>query len=139
VPVVAFGPHVHPDPGAPPRWGGRIVLDPVRARSASYPAIDPVHTVGVGFSSDRHRALAERVRAAVAAGGPVGERSEAFLTQPFRSAEPFLGRPGVSVALVDTLDGVERLLDGDVPKGSLRYVGPLASAGSWPVAEGAPF
>jgi F-type H+-transporting ATPase subunit beta len=40
-------------------------------------------------------------------------RLRAFLTQPFQTTEPFSGRPGASVPLIDTLAGVRAILAGE--------------------------
>lgn len=57
-----------------------------------------------------------------------GERLEAFLSQPFYVAEPFINRQGVSVSLDDTLNGTRRILDGVVDDRSVEdflYIGRL--------------
>lgn len=57
-----------------------------------------------------------------------GERLEAFLTQPFYTAEPYTKRPGEWLALQETLDSVRRIMDGVVDgleAAQLMYVGSL--------------
>jgi len=54
--------------------------------------------------------LAERDRATVAR----ARRLERFLTQPFFTTEQFTGKPGRLVPLEVTLDGCERILDGEL-------------------------
>jgi F-type H+-transporting ATPase subunit beta len=56
------------------------------------------------------------------------QRLHAFLTQPFFFAEPFTGKPGVRVPRTATVQGVARILGGqmdDVPVDDLRNVGSL--------------
>ncbi|MBM3932731.1 MAG: hypothetical protein FJ319_00230 [SAR202 cluster bacterium] len=57
-----------------------------------------------------------------------GERLEAFMTQPFFSAEAHTKRPGAWVPLSEALDGVRRILDGavdGVPVEKLMFLGSL--------------
>ncbi len=57
-----------------------------------------------------------------------GERLEAFLSQPFYTAEPFTGKPGQWVTVQETIDGVRRILDGECDGRSvedLKYLGAL--------------
>jgi F-type H+-transporting ATPase subunit beta len=57
-----------------------------------------------------------------------GERLEAFLTQPLYVAEPYTKRAGEFVSLAESLEGVRRILDGQVDEiavESLLYVGAL--------------
>jgi F-type H+-transporting ATPase subunit beta len=56
------------------------------------------------------------------------QRLHAFLTQPFFFAEPFTGKPGVRVSRDATVQGVARILDGQldqVPVGNLQYIGSI--------------
>lgn len=60
-----------------------------------------------------------------------GERLEAFLTQPFYTAEPYTNRPGAWLTLQETLDGVRRILDGavdDIEPNQLTNIGNLMKA-----------
>jgi F-type H+-transporting ATPase subunit beta len=53
------------------------------------------------------------------------------LTQPFFATEQFTGRPGKVVALKDTLDGCERILNdefADYPESSLYTIGTIDEA-----------
>jgi F-type H+-transporting ATPase subunit beta len=55
-------------------------------------------------------------------------RLERFLTQPFFSTEAFTGKPGKLVALDDTLDGCERILNdafADQPESAFYMIGAL--------------
>jgi len=119
-----------------------------------FPAIDPVASTSVLIESSqleaRHLTLSARARALLrrykdlrlllAVRGvdklsPAdretlnrGERLEAFLTQPFFLTEPITSKQGAWVRLPETLDGVERILDGardnwDVE--SMKYMGEL--------------
>jgi F-type H+-transporting ATPase subunit beta len=54
-----------------------------------------------------------------------------FLSQPFMVTEAFTGTPGRSVALADTLQGCESILDGEADawaESSLYMVGTLEEA-----------
>jgi RNA polymerase sigma factor (sigma-70 family) len=113
VPVVTFGPHVVPDP-IPARGPAvaRVVLDPARAARGEWPAFDPLRSESVAAVSADQRALADAVRAAIAEGGPRADRLLAWLTQPFRVAEAWTGRPGEVVPLERTLADAAALLGG---------------------------
>ena len=57
-----------------------------------------------------------------------GERLEAYLTQPFYTAESFTGQKGQSVYLADTLKDIQRIIDGDVDSKevtALMFIGSL--------------
>lgn len=57
-----------------------------------------------------------------------GERLEAYLTQPFYVAESYTGKKGESVDLKDTLDNVQKIVDGGTDSEaleSLNYIGML--------------
>ena len=57
-----------------------------------------------------------------------GERLEAYLTQPFYSAESFTGQKGESVQLTDTLKDVRKIIDGDLDSkevANLMFIGTL--------------
>ena len=58
-------------------------------------------------------------------------RLERFLTQPFHVTEQFIGKPGKTVALRETLDGCERILSDefwDWPERSLYMIGSVGEA-----------
>ncbi len=58
----------------------------------------------------------------------IGEKLEAFLTQPFFVAEEFTKKSGEYVSLNDTLDGVRRIMDGatdEIDVSDLLYIGKL--------------
>lgn len=55
-----------------------------------------------------------------------GERLEAYLTQPFYVAEEFTGQKGESVALIETINDVRKILDGvtdSIETERLSYIG----------------
>jgi len=55
-----------------------------------------------------------------------GERLEAYLTQPFYTAEPYTGKNGEWLTLQETLDSVRRIMDGaadEVDPQELMYIG----------------
>jgi F-type H+-transporting ATPase subunit beta len=55
-----------------------------------------------------------------------GERLEAFLTQPLYVAEPFTKKAGEWVSLAESLEGIRRILDGQLDETlveALLYVG----------------
>lgn len=57
-----------------------------------------------------------------------GERLEAFLTQPFYTAESFTNMPGQWVSVQDAIEGARRIIDGaadDLEVSALKYLGPL--------------
>lgn len=122
-------------------FDARIHLDRRRARRRLFPALDPLGTRlrdPEGVLSERHRALADAARALaeryealdpeLALPDPStlpdadvdtarrGQRLLRLLGQPFRTTEPFHGRPARHVALADTLAAVEAVLAGrDLP------------------------
>lgn len=131
-----------------------IVLSRAMAAEGLYPAIDPLESTSSLLSprvvGERHYRVAEQVRNTIAhyrdlqdiiAMLGMGELSAAdrrtvnrarrlmrFLTQPFGVTEAFTGRPGGTVALSDTLDGCEAILDGQCdswPESALYMIGTL--------------
>ena len=76
----------------------------VRRTLAEYDEMkDIIAMLGLEELSDRDRATVARAR-----------RLERFLTQPFFTTEQFTGRAGRQVELAATLDGCERILDGEL-------------------------
>lgn len=134
-----------------------VVLSRQRAAQGLYPAIDPLesyskllHPFVVG---SRHYEVARKVRQTLAEYQELKDiiamlgleelseadrltvnrarRLERFLTQPFFTTEHFTGLPGVMVALEDTLDGCERILNDefkDVPEQALYMIGRIDEA-----------
>ena len=116
-----------------------IVLSRKRASQGLYPAIDPMRTnskmLAPGIVGRRHYCLAQRVRSTLAeyedlkdiiamlgmeelsrqdrATVSRARRLERFLTQPFFTTEQFTGKSGRFVGIGDTLDGCERILEGE--------------------------
>ncbi len=116
-----------------------IRFDPALAARRCYPAIDPFASASrgpcAGIVGEEHARIAEQARAClrrereltpdlaplaredlgaqdrIALGRAL--RLRAFLTQPLHTTEPFSGRPGVSIALADTLAGVRAILAGE--------------------------
>ena len=64
-----------------------------------------VMVIGIDELSKAHRTLYERAR-----------KIQNFLTQPFAVAEKFTGKKGDHVEIRQTLDGCERILNGQVDK-----------------------
>ncbi|MFJ7915799.1 MULTISPECIES: hypothetical protein [unclassified Lysinibacillus] len=59
-----------------------------------------------------------------------GEKLEAYLTQPFYTAEPFTNKPGQSVSLKDTLNDVQEIMNGALDSrdaSELVFIGSLQS------------
>lgn len=131
-----------------------IALSRKRASQGFYPAIDPLKSASSmltpGAVSERHYSVAQRVRHVLAeyeelkdiivmlgmeelseadrATVSAARRMERFLTQPFFTTEQFTGRTGRHVSLEETLDGCERLLDGefsDRSEGDFYMIGGL--------------
>jgi F-type H+-transporting ATPase subunit beta len=114
-------------------------LDPVLAERRLYPALDPAwarsRNLRPEVLGDRHCTVAREARALLGrareldptAGARVLEvftgperalvararRLQAFLTQPFHVAESFSARPGASVEVAETVEGVASILAGE--------------------------
>ncbi|HZU73711.1 MAG TPA: sigma-70 family RNA polymerase sigma factor [Acidimicrobiales bacterium] len=119
-------------PERPPAgFDAQVVLDPERLRRRFLPAVDLQRSSTVGYPSDRHRDIADRARQVLRAGGPLAERVDAYLTQPLRVGEPFLGQVAAPVPVEALLDDVAALLAGrhsDRAAQDLMYGGRLAPA-----------
>jgi F-type H+-transporting ATPase subunit beta len=131
-----------------------IVLSRKRASQGLYPAIDLLQStakmLNPGVVGRRHYRLARDVRHALAEYEELKDiiamlgleelserdrqtvararRLERFLTQPFFSTESFTGRPGRMVSLDETIDGCERILNGefaDMPESAFYMVGAI--------------
>ena len=132
-----------------------IVLSREMAAEGFYPAIDPLASGSVLLDprvvGEAHYRIAEEVRRVIAHYRELREiiallgieelsredrrtvararRLARFLTQPFAVTEAFTGRPGVSVAVEETLDGCRRILEGeadDWPEQAFYMVGGCA-------------
>lgn len=80
------------------------VADQVRSTLARYHELeDVIAMLGLDELSEQDRLLVRRAR-----------RLSRFLTQPFVAGEAFTGRPGARVPLEGTLDGSERILNGEM-------------------------
>ncbi|RRQ22993.1 F0F1 ATP synthase subunit beta [Thiohalobacter thiocyanaticus] len=131
-----------------------IVLSRKRASQGLYPAVDPLQTDSKMLTptvvGQRHYRAAQAVRSTLAeyedlkdiismlgmeelsredrATVSKARRLERFLTQPFFATEQFTGKPGRLVALEQTLEGCERILDGEfagVNEKALYMIGPI--------------
>ncbi len=131
-----------------------LVLSREIAEKGIYPAVDPLRSSALGLDKavvgERHFAVAAEVKRVfqrykdlshiIAILGidelskedrlaaKRAERLQRFLTQPFIVSESFTGRKGVSVPLQKTIEGCERILDGqfdDVQLESLYLIGSL--------------
>ena len=132
----------------------QVVLSRKRASEGFYPAVDPLesnsqvlapHVVG-----QRHYRIAREVRRTLSEYAElrdiiamlgfeelspadretvrIARRLERFLTQPFFTTEQFTGRPGAFVSREETLEGAERILDGEfseVPERALYMIGAI--------------
>ena len=58
-------------------------------------------------------------------------RLDSFLTQPYHGTELWIGEPGETVAMADTVEGARQILDGqhdEVPEGAFYNIGPIDQA-----------
>lgn len=134
-----------------------IVLSRQRASAGLYPAIDPLLStskmISVEIAGERHYRISHEVKKTLAQYKEIKEiiamlgfeqlskedkemvirarRLERFLTQPFFTAEHFIGKPGRTVPLEKTLEGCERILADefkDYPEKSLYMIGSIDEA-----------
>jgi F-type H+-transporting ATPase subunit beta len=109
-----------------------------------YPTVDPLTSRSRLLDSSvlgrEHLEIAERVRQALALlvpGAPEGDalavsrarKLQRFFAQPFFCAEPYTGRPGVTVSVSDSLRGCREILDGvhdAVPEDVFYFTGGIA-------------
>jgi F-type H+-transporting ATPase subunit beta len=140
-----------------------IVLSRDKASEGIYPAVDPLQSHSAmaiaGIVGERHYALAQAIRGTLAQYAKLKDiiamlgleqlapedrkvvararRLERFLTQPFFTTEQFTGLPGKFVALADSLDGCERILQdefNDRPESALYMIGGISEAKAKAVA-----
>lgn len=81
---------------------------------------DIIAILGMEELSDEDRTVVKRAR-----------RIQRFLSQPFFVAEQFTGKPGRYVKLEDTIEGFERMVNGefdDLPEQAFLYVGTIDEA-----------
>jgi F-type H+-transporting ATPase subunit beta len=121
-----------------------IRLSEALGRLGIYPTVDPLTSRSRLFDSSllghEHVEIAERVRRSLALLAP-GSRDakpvavararkiQRFFAQPFFCAEPYTGRPGVTVSLSDALRGCREILDGvhdDVREEAFYFTGGIA-------------
>jgi len=134
-----------------------IVLSRKRASQGLYPPLDPLESSSKMLLPDvlgeRHYRIAQAVRKTLAEYEElkdiiamlgleelteedrrtvgIARRLERFLTQPFAVTEHFTGMPGRLVPLEQTLDGCERILDGEfmsVSEQALYMIGAVDEA-----------
>ena len=149
------------DPGAAAvleHLDARVILSRTMAATGLYPAVDPLRSgsrlLDPALVGARHYQVAEAVRQALARYRELEDviallglselspedqllvrrarRLQRFLTQPFVTSQAFTGRPGVRVPLADTLQGCERILEGELDRTdeqALFMIGALPPAG----------
>ena len=148
------------DPAATHTFGhlsAFIVLSRKRASQGFYPAMDPLQSSSKMLSpnvvGERHYRIAREVRRVLAEYEELKDiiamlgieelserdrhtvqlarRLERFLTQPFFTTEQFTGKPGRLVSRTETVDGCERILQGefdDFPEKALYMIGAVDDA-----------
>jgi F-type H+-transporting ATPase subunit beta len=125
-----------------------IVLSRKRASEGFYPAIDPMQSgskmLAPHIVGRRHYRIAQEIRNTLATYEELKDiiamlgmeelsredrrivnrarRLERFLTQPFFVTEQFTGHRGKSVALEDTLEGCERILNDELAEHPERHL-----------------
>ncbi len=138
---------------------GSIVLSRKMAGEGLYPAIDPLQSRSMMLTprvvGERHYRVAGEVRRTLAASEELKDiiamlgieelsredrrvvyrarRLERFLTQPFHTTRHFTGLAGKTVALEETIEGCERILNDEFstrPEGSLYMIGGIDEAGA---------
>jgi F-type H+-transporting ATPase subunit beta len=156
------------DPAASHTFGhlsASIVLSRKRASQGFFPAVDPLVSASKmlhpGVVGERHYHVAQAVRRTLAEYEELKDiiamlgleelgkadrktvsrarRLERFLAQPFFTTEHFTGRTGRGVALQETLDGCEQILNdrfADYPEQALYMIGPISEAVPPAVAGG---
>jgi F-type H+-transporting ATPase subunit beta len=134
-----------------------VVLSRKRAAEGFYPALDLMESnsrmLSPAVVGERHWTIAREVRRVLAEYQDLKDiiamlgmeelapedrlvvtrarRLERFMTQPFFTTEAFTGQPGAFVGIEDTLDGCERILNGeldDVSEGRLYMIGKIEEA-----------
>lgn len=134
-----------------------IVLSRKRAAQGLYPAVDPLASDSKMLTPTvvgaRHYRTAQEVRRVLAEYDELRDiiamlgleelspadretvararRLERFLTQPFFTTEQFTGKAGAALSLEGTLDGCERILDGELdelPESAFYMIGGIEEA-----------
>ncbi|OPY16620.1 MAG: ATP synthase subunit beta [Syntrophus sp. PtaB.Bin138] len=148
------------DPSAVHTFGhlsASIVLSRKRASEGLYPAIDLLQSgskmLMPHIAGERHYRIAQEIRRTLTLYEELKDiiamlgiaelsrddqrtvyrarRLERFMTQPFFVTEQFIGTEGKMVALEDSLDGCERILNdefADYPESSLYMIGSILEA-----------
>lgn len=111
-----------------------IAFSETLARQSIWPAVDSLRSVSrlleAGCVTEAHARVTRAAREVIAH-DPASPRARCLIqfgSQPFFVAEPFTARPGVRVALADTIQGYAALLSGaydDVPEDQIAYQGSL--------------
>ncbi len=141
-----------------------IVLSRKRASEGLYPAVDPLQSgskmLNPQVVGERHYRIAREIRRTLATYEELKDiiamlgleelsredrntvyrarRLERFLSQPFFTTEQFTGLPGRTVALEDTLEGCERILNDEFsayPEKSLYMIGAIEEVKKAPDAS----
>ncbi|MFP6641293.1 MAG: sigma-70 family RNA polymerase sigma factor, partial [Myxococcota bacterium] len=123
-------------PTLQPPFDAQLVLDPLRARRALFPALDPLHSFSSRRSQDRTNEREDRLVADVRdylvryqeidpelllpnpstlpeearTLARVGQSLLRFFAQPFHIAEPFTAQPGSEFSREDLFDEIEELI-----------------------------
>jgi len=134
-----------------------IVLSRKRASEGFYPAIDLLQSgskmLMPNIAGERHYRIAQEIRRNLTIYEELKDiiamlginelsredqrtvyrarRLERFFTQPFHVTEQFIGKPGKTVSLADSLDGCERILNdefADAPESALYMIGSIDEA-----------
>ncbi|SPD74912.1 F1 sector of membrane-bound ATP synthase, beta subunit [uncultured Desulfobacterium sp.] len=148
------------DPAAVHTFGhlsSTIVLSRKMAGQGLYPAVDPLQSrskmLTPAIAGEKHYNTARAVRQALAEYEDLKDiiamlgmeelsksdrqtvfrarRLERFLTQPLFTTEHFIGKPGKTVSLTDTIDGCNRILNDeftDYPEKALYMIGKIEEA-----------
>jgi F-type H+-transporting ATPase subunit beta len=148
------------DPAAVHTFGhlsSSIVLSRKMASQGLYPAVEPLQSrskmLTPGIAGDKHYNTARAVRQTLAEYEELKDiiamlgmeelsksdqktvfrarRLERFLTQPLFTTEQFIGKQGKTVALQDTLNGCNRILDDEFagyPEKALYMIGKIEEA-----------
>lgn len=135
-----------------------VVLSRKRAAEGLYPAIDPLTSTSILLNpaavGERHCRIAQTVREMLSDHEDLKDiiamlgidelsiadrltverarRLERFLTQPFNTTEAFIGRPGRTVTMDETLDGCETILTAErfeLYEAAYYMIGAIGEAG----------
>ncbi len=131
--IVADGSEMAPLP-SPLIVDATITFSMALAKQNIWPATDGANSssrlLTEGGVTDEHARVAREARELIThdSASPRAKRLLRFGSQPFAIAEPFTARPGIMVALADTIKGYAALLSGasdDVPEEWFAFQGSL--------------